>query len=131
MSAINIEHLDALKTWLDNCNIKFYEGPANLNWGSIMKHINGMGLEIFYDEGGALCFEDSQSRTRPWLEPPLPVVEVVPAPATAAAAAPPSPRARARRPVRPPTRHRGATLAACRRLEERAGHAGLRRRGWG
>jgi len=62
VSAINIEHLDALKTWLDNCNIKFYEGPANLNWGSIMKHINGMGLEIFYEEGGwknVLAMQDS------------------------------------------------------------------------
>jgi len=52
VSAINIEHLDSLKTWLDSCNIKFYEGPANLNWGQIMKHITGMGLEEFYEEGG-------------------------------------------------------------------------------
>ena len=52
VSAINVEHLDSLKTWLDSCNIKFYEGPANLNWGQIMKHITGMGLEEFYEEGG-------------------------------------------------------------------------------
>ena len=52
VSAINVEHLDSLKTWLDQCNIKFYEGPANLNWGQIMKHINSMGLEEFYEEGG-------------------------------------------------------------------------------
>ena len=31
VSAINVQHLDALKTWLDSCNVKFYEGPANLN----------------------------------------------------------------------------------------------------
>ena len=62
VSAINVEHLDALKTWLDNCNIKFYEGTANLNWGQIMKHITGMGLEIFYEEGGwknVLSMDDS------------------------------------------------------------------------
>lgn len=52
VSAINVEHLDSLKTWLDNCNIKFYEGTANLNWGQIIKHITSMGLQDFYDEGG-------------------------------------------------------------------------------
>ena len=52
VNSISVEHLDALKTWLDSCNIKFYEGPANLNWGSIMKHINEIGLEGFYDDGG-------------------------------------------------------------------------------
>ena len=46
VSAINVEHLDSLKTWLDNCNIKFYEGTANLNWGQIIKHITGMGLQV-------------------------------------------------------------------------------------
>ena len=48
---IAMEHLDALKTWLDQCNIKFYEGVANLHWTSTMKHINEMGLEGFYDDG--------------------------------------------------------------------------------
>jgi nucleosome binding factor SPN SPT16 subunit len=52
VSAINVEHLDSLKTWLDNCNIKFYEGTANLNWTQIIKHITSMGLQDFYDEGG-------------------------------------------------------------------------------
>jgi len=52
VSAINVEHLDSLKSWLDSCNIKFYEGTANLNWTNIMKTINGMGLEEFYDDGG-------------------------------------------------------------------------------
>lgn len=52
VNAINIEHLDALKTWLDSCNIKFYEGTANLNWNSIMKHINETGVEGFYEDGG-------------------------------------------------------------------------------
>lgn len=63
VSAINVEHLENLKTWLDNCNIKFYEGQANLNWTSIMKHINGMGLEEFYEDGGwknVLSMEDSE-----------------------------------------------------------------------
>ena len=52
INTIAMEHLDALKTWLDQCNIKFYEGVANLNWTSTMKHINEMGLEGFYDDGG-------------------------------------------------------------------------------
>ena len=52
VSAIDVSHLDSLKTWLDNCNIKFYEGTANLNWAQIIKHITAMGLEEFYDEGG-------------------------------------------------------------------------------
>jgi len=52
VSSIAIEHIDALKTWLDSCNIKFYEGRANLNWGQIMKQINELGMEGFYDDGG-------------------------------------------------------------------------------
>ena len=52
VNSIAMEHLDALKTWLDSCNIKFYEGTANLNWGQIMRHINEMGVTEFYDEGG-------------------------------------------------------------------------------
>jgi len=52
VSAIGVEHLDSLKTWLDNCNIKFYETAMNMNWGQIIKHINSMGLQEFYDEGG-------------------------------------------------------------------------------
>lgn len=52
VNAINIEHLDALKTWLDSCNIKFYEGTANLNWNAIMKNINDTGIEGFYEDGG-------------------------------------------------------------------------------
>jgi len=52
VSAINVEHLDSLKTWLDHLNIKFYEGTANLNWPQIIKHITNMGLQEFYEEGG-------------------------------------------------------------------------------
>jgi len=52
VNGINTEHLDALKTWLDSCNIKFYEGPANLNWVQIMKQINETGIEGFYEDGG-------------------------------------------------------------------------------
>ena len=32
INSINMEHLEPLKSWLDSCNIKFYEGTANLNW---------------------------------------------------------------------------------------------------
>jgi nucleosome binding factor SPN SPT16 subunit len=52
INSINMEHLEPLKSWLDSCNIKFYEGTANLNWTSIMKHVNDIGLEGFYDDGG-------------------------------------------------------------------------------
>eukprot|EP00908_Phaeocystis_cordata_P015047 Transcript_26160.p1 GENE.Transcript_26160~~Transcript_26160.p1 ORF type:complete len:768 (-),score=490.35 Transcript_26160:181-2484(-) len=52
INSINMEHLEPLKSWLDSCNIKFYEGTANLNWTSIMKHVNEIGLEGFYDDGG-------------------------------------------------------------------------------
>ena len=52
INSINMEHLEPLKSWLDSCNIKFYEGTANLNWNSIMKHVNDIGLEGFYDDGG-------------------------------------------------------------------------------
>jgi nucleosome binding factor SPN SPT16 subunit len=39
INSIPMESLDTIKEWLDSCNIKYYEGPHNLNWSRIIAHI--------------------------------------------------------------------------------------------
>lgn len=51
ISSIRMEELIPLKNYLDRQNIKFYEGPANLQWNEVLKNIRG-DLEDFYKDGG-------------------------------------------------------------------------------
>lgn len=48
---IRMEELIPLKNYLDEQNIKFYEGSANISWNEVLKNIRG-DLEDFYDNGG-------------------------------------------------------------------------------
>jgi len=43
-----------VKNWLDSVDIPMSEGPVNLNWGPIMKHINESPFEFF--QGGGWSF---------------------------------------------------------------------------
>jgi len=43
--------MDDVKNWLDSVDIPMSEGPVNLNWGPIMKHINESPYE-FFQQGG-------------------------------------------------------------------------------
>jgi nucleosome binding factor SPN SPT16 subunit len=51
ISAIEIEDLTAIKKYLDEQEIKYYEGPMSLQWQNVLKSIR-MDFESFYDQGG-------------------------------------------------------------------------------
>ncbi|KAJ1628673.1 hypothetical protein T492DRAFT_841382 [Pavlovales sp. CCMP2436] len=60
IGTINMQQLDQVKTWLDSCNIKFYEGVANLHWPAIMKTVRE-DPRGFY-EGDSWRFLDLEQR---------------------------------------------------------------------
>lgn len=51
IGSIPSKQLEAIKEWLDSCDIKFTEGPLNLNWNKIMKQITD-DFEQFVADGG-------------------------------------------------------------------------------
>jgi len=51
ISLIPVENLESIKEWLDECNIKYYEGPANLNWKQILQTIRE-NPKKFWEDGG-------------------------------------------------------------------------------
>jgi len=51
ISAIPMQELETLKKFLDEQQIKYYEGPANLNWNNTLKLIRS-DLEAFYEDDG-------------------------------------------------------------------------------
>ncbi|KAJ7582567.1 FACT complex subunit SPT16 [Mycena floridula] len=51
INSIASNHMDDVKNWLDSVDIPLSEGPVNLNWGPIMKHINDSPHEFFLGGG--------------------------------------------------------------------------------
>ncbi|CAA7267953.1 unnamed protein product [Cyclocybe aegerita] len=51
INSIQSSQMDDVKNWLDSVDIPMSEGPVNLNWGPIMKHINESPFE-FFQQGG-------------------------------------------------------------------------------
>lgn len=51
ITAIPIENLELIKSWLDNCDILFSEGLYNINWQKIIQKIKS-DPEEFIEEGG-------------------------------------------------------------------------------
>jgi len=51
INAIPVETLESIKSWLDSCNIKYYQGKANLNWRKVLDRIT-LNPAKFWDEGG-------------------------------------------------------------------------------
>jgi nucleosome binding factor SPN SPT16 subunit len=51
INAIPVEALESIKSWLDSCNIKYYQGKANLNWRKVLDRIS-LNPAKFWDEGG-------------------------------------------------------------------------------
>lgn len=51
ISSIPMEELTPLKRYLDEQNLKYYEGKASLQWNEVLKNIR-MDLEQFYSDGG-------------------------------------------------------------------------------
>ncbi|KAF5372890.1 hypothetical protein D9758_001715 [Tetrapyrgos nigripes] len=54
INSIQSSAMDDVKNWLDSVDIPMAEGPVNLNWGPIMKHINESPYEFF--QGGGWTF---------------------------------------------------------------------------
>jgi len=51
INSIQSSQMDDVKNWLDSVDIPMSEGPVNLNWGPIMKHINENPFEFFQQDG--------------------------------------------------------------------------------
>ncbi|KZO99500.1 FACT complex subunit SPT16 [Calocera viscosa TUFC12733] len=51
INSIPMSELDSVKEWLNSMDVPISEGPVNLQWGPIMKHINEDPYE-FFNEGG-------------------------------------------------------------------------------
>lgn len=51
ISSIPMEELTPLKRYLDEQNIKYYEGKMSLQWNEVLKNIR-VDLQEFYDNGG-------------------------------------------------------------------------------
>ncbi|EKM82850.1 hypothetical protein AGABI1DRAFT_53374 [Agaricus bisporus var. burnettii JB137-S8] len=54
INSIQSSQMDDVKNWLDSVDIPMSEGPVNLNWGPIMKHVNENPYEFF--QGGGWSF---------------------------------------------------------------------------
>jgi nucleosome binding factor SPN SPT16 subunit len=53
INSIPSVQMDDVKNWLDSVDIPMSEGPVNLNWGPIMKHINDNPFDFFQQDGWA------------------------------------------------------------------------------
>jgi nucleosome binding factor SPN SPT16 subunit len=51
VNTIPMESLEPVKQWLDNCDLKYYEGRVNLTWPKIMQTIRA-DIPGFYEDGG-------------------------------------------------------------------------------
>jgi len=51
VNSIPSSQMDDVKNWLDSVDIPMSEGPVNLSWGTIMKHINENPNEFFMQGG--------------------------------------------------------------------------------
>lgn len=51
INSIPMEELTPLKRYLDEQNIKYYEGKISLQWNEVLKNVR-QDLEAFYNEGG-------------------------------------------------------------------------------
>eukprot|EP00300_Choanocystis_sp_HF-7_P024241 c25654_g1_i1.p1 GENE.c25654_g1_i1~~c25654_g1_i1.p1 ORF type:complete len:1034 (+),score=291.92 c25654_g1_i1:43-3102(+) len=61
ISSIDKNHIDTIKKWLNQTNIKFYEGKVNLQWPPILKHILADPKQFL--ENGGWDFLDNDAPT--------------------------------------------------------------------
>jgi len=52
INSVASESLDTIKEWLDNIDIKYYEGPQNLAWDRIMTTIKEDPVKFHTEDGG-------------------------------------------------------------------------------
>ena len=51
INTIPVESLESVKDWLNSVDIPYFEGPLNLNWGTIMKTVTADPHEFFAGGG--------------------------------------------------------------------------------
>uniref|UniRef100_A0A6B2KX31 FACT complex subunit n=1 Tax=Arcella intermedia TaxID=1963864 RepID=A0A6B2KX31_9EUKA len=51
INSIPVESLETIKDWLDSCNIKFYQGPNNLQWRNLLE-LASQNPHKFWKDGG-------------------------------------------------------------------------------
>lgn len=61
ISSVPMAALDAVKEWLDSCDIKYTEGIQSLNWAKIMKTINDDPDDFFENGGWSFLTMESSS----------------------------------------------------------------------
>jgi nucleosome binding factor SPN SPT16 subunit len=59
VNTIPVESLDAVKDWLDSCEIPFYQGTLNLQWTTIIKTVQADPHEFFEQGGWSFLSTDS------------------------------------------------------------------------
>jgi len=60
INSIPMSSLDAIKEWLNSCDLKYTEGAISLNWPKIMKTINDNPDNFFEDGGWKFLDPDSE-----------------------------------------------------------------------
>jgi len=60
INTIPIDSLETIKDWLDSCNIKYYQGNANLNWKRLLDGF-ARAPQAFWEEGGWACLDEESS----------------------------------------------------------------------
>ena len=59
INTIPVESLEGVKEWLNSVDIRYSEGPLNLNWGTIMKTVCADPHSFFTDGGWHFLGQDS------------------------------------------------------------------------
>ena len=59
VNTIPVEHLEAVKDWLNSVDITYSEGPLNLNWAQIMKTVVADPHQFYVDGGWSFLAQDS------------------------------------------------------------------------
>ena len=60
INSVPMAQLDNIKDWLDSVDIPYSEGPANLNWTAIMKHVNEDPAAFFAEGGWSFLQSESE-----------------------------------------------------------------------
>lgn len=63
INSIPMTQLDAVKDWLNEMEIPYYEGPVNLNWATIMKTVTANPHEFFASGGWSFLSTESGSES--------------------------------------------------------------------
>eukprot|EP01125_Pyxidicula_operculata_P003841 TRINITY_DN1526_c0_g4_i1.p1 TRINITY_DN1526_c0_g4~~TRINITY_DN1526_c0_g4_i1.p1 ORF type:complete len:1092 (-),score=312.51 TRINITY_DN1526_c0_g4_i1:129-2945(-) len=75
INTIPMEKLETIKEWLDSCDIKYYEGSANLNWRRLLDSISANPKKFWKDGGWSSLFANSEAE----LEAEIERMDLVPA----------------------------------------------------